>query len=75
VHSLSLSLSLSLTARLCQYAFQNGAITYWMCEALRRNPKLKVIVVTAVKTDLPTGFLGDFFDWSQDHSTLRAACW
>ena len=25
-----------------QYPFQNGALTYYMCEALRRNPKLLV---------------------------------
>merc|ERR1711963_496384 len=50
-----------------QYPFQNGAITYYMCEALRRNPELKLLIVTAVKTDLPTGILGDLFDWSQDH--------
>eukprot|EP01102_Stenamoeba_stenopodia_P013684 TRINITY_DN4473_c1_g1_i1.p1 TRINITY_DN4473_c1_g1~~TRINITY_DN4473_c1_g1_i1.p1 ORF type:complete len:974 (+),score=221.89 TRINITY_DN4473_c1_g1_i1:104-3025(+) len=50
-----------------QYPFQNGALTYYMCEALQQNPDLKVIIVTAVKTDLPSGIVGELFDWSQDH--------
>ena len=50
-----------------QYPFQNFALTYEMCEALRRNDKLKVIIITPVKTDLPTGLVGDLVDWSQDH--------
>lgn len=28
-----------------------------------------MIIVTAIKTDLPTGIVGELFDWSQDHST------
>lgn len=50
-----------------QYPFQNGVITYYMCEALRRNPDLRLMIVTPIKTDLPTGLVGEFFDWSQDH--------
>lgn len=51
-----------------QYPFQNFALTYYLCEALKANKDLKVIIVTSVKTDLPTGLVGDLFDWSQDHS-------
>ena len=51
-----------------QYPFQNFALTYYLCEALKANQDLKVIIVTSVKTDLPTGLVGDLFDWSQDHS-------
>ena len=51
-----------------QYPFQNGAIANAMCESLRQNPELRLIVVTPIKTDLPTGLLGEFFNWSQDHS-------
>jgi hypothetical protein len=40
-----------------------------MCEALRANPDLLVVIVTAIKTDLPTGLVGDLVDWSQDHIT------
>lgn len=40
-----------------------------MCEALRSNPLLQVVIVTAIKTDLPTGLVGDLVDWSQDHIT------
>ena len=50
-----------------QYPFQNAALTYYMCEALRTNPKLFLIVITPIKTDLPGGIVGDFIDWSQDH--------
>lgn len=52
-----------------QYPFQNFALTYLMCDMLKENPDLRVIVVTPVKTDLPTGLVGELFDWSQDHST------
>jgi hypothetical protein len=41
-----------------------------MCEMLKSNPELRVIIVTPVKTDLPTGLVGEIFDWSQDHSTI-----
>eukprot|EP01126_Amoeba_proteus_P049171 TRINITY_DN5731_c3_g1_i1.p1 TRINITY_DN5731_c3_g1~~TRINITY_DN5731_c3_g1_i1.p1 ORF type:complete len:278 (+),score=62.12 TRINITY_DN5731_c3_g1_i1:532-1365(+) len=50
-----------------QYPFQNYALTYCLCEVLKLNLRLKVIIVTSVKTDLPTGLVGDLFDWSQDH--------
>lgn len=50
-----------------QYPFQNFSLTYYMCEALKSNPELKVIIVTPIKTDLPTGIVGEFFNWSQDH--------
>lgn len=50
-----------------QYPFQNFSLTHYMCEALKSNPELKVIVVTPIKTDLPTGIVGEFFNWSQDH--------
>mmetsp|Transcript_9273 Transcript_9273/g.28660 ORF Transcript_9273/g.28660 Transcript_9273/m.28660 type:complete len:930 (+) Transcript_9273:154-2943(+) len=49
-----------------QYPFQNAAISFHMCEALRRNPKLKVIIVTPVRTDLPSGVVGHVFSWSRD---------
>lgn len=52
-----------------QYPFHNWGLTYDMCEALRTNPVLKVIIVTAVKTDLPGGIVGDIVNWSQDHIT------
>eukprot|EP01112_Ceratiomyxa_fruticulosa_P012371 TRINITY_DN3420_c0_g1_i1.p1 TRINITY_DN3420_c0_g1~~TRINITY_DN3420_c0_g1_i1.p1 ORF type:complete len:1058 (-),score=232.48 TRINITY_DN3420_c0_g1_i1:937-4110(-) len=50
-----------------QYPFQNFTLAYYMCEALRSNPNLKVLIVTPVKTDLPSGLVGELFDWSQDH--------
>jgi phosphatidylserine/phosphatidylglycerophosphate/cardiolipin synthase-like enzyme len=50
-----------------QYPFQNFALAYTLCEALKKNPELQVIIVTPVKTDLPTGLVGELFDWSQDH--------
>ena len=52
-----------------QYPFHNWGLSYEMCEALRTNPGLKIVIVTAVKTDLPTGLVGDLVDWSQDHIT------
>lgn len=51
-----------------QYPFQNFTLTYYMCEALKANPQLKVVIVTPIKTDLPSGLVGEIFDWSQDHS-------
>jgi len=50
-----------------QYPFQNAALTQVMIDALKSKPKLKLIVITPVKTDLPTGFVGDLIDMSQDH--------
>ncbi|EFA81758.1 phospholipase D [Heterostelium album PN500] len=50
-----------------QYPFQNFTLTYYMCEALKANPKLHILIVTPVKTDLPSGLVGELFDWSQDH--------
>lgn len=52
-----------------QYPFHNWGLSHEMCEALRANPALMVVIVTAVKTDLPTGIVGDLVDWSQDHIT------
>ncbi len=52
-----------------QYPFHNWGLSHEMCEALRANPRLKVVIVTAIKTDLPTGIVGDIVDWSQDHIT------
>jgi phospholipase D1/2 len=52
-----------------QYPFHNWGLAQEMCEALRSNPLLKVVIVTAIKTDLPTGLVGDLVDWSQDHIT------
>lgn len=49
-----------------QYPFQNFALTYYMCQALRNNPSLLVIIVAPVKTDLPRGIVGEWIDWSQD---------
>ena len=50
-----------------QYPFQNFALTQLMCEQLKSKPELRLIVVTPIKTDLPTGVVGELFDWSQDH--------
>jgi len=50
-----------------QYPFQNFALTYFLCEALKSNPNLKVIIIAPVKSDLPTGLVGELFDWSQEH--------
>ncbi|EGC32863.1 hypothetical protein DICPUDRAFT_155142 [Dictyostelium purpureum] len=50
-----------------QYPFQNFTLTYYMCEALKANPNLHLLIVTPVKTDLPSGLVGELFDWSQDH--------
>jgi hypothetical protein len=52
-----------------QYPFENFTLTHCLCESLKTNKNLKVIIVTAIKTDLPTGLVGELFDWSQDHST------
>lgn len=50
-----------------QYPFQNAALTQCMIDTLKRNSKLKIIIITPVKTDLPTGVVGDLIDMSQDH--------
>lgn len=50
-----------------QYPFQNFALTQLMCDQLKQKPNLHLIVVTPIKTDLPTGLVGELFDWSQDH--------
>ncbi|EGG14021.1 phospholipase D [Cavenderia fasciculata] len=50
-----------------QYPFQNFTLTYYMCEALKAKPNLHILIVTPVKTDLPSGLVGELFDWSQDH--------
>ncbi len=52
-----------------QYPFHNWALTYELCQALRANPQLRVLIVTAVKTDLPSGIVGEMVNWSQDHIT------
>jgi phosphatidylserine/phosphatidylglycerophosphate/cardiolipin synthase-like enzyme len=51
-----------------QYPFHNFALTHCLCEALQRNKNLRVIIVTPVKTDLPTGIVGKLLDMSQDDS-------
>lgn len=51
-----------------QYPFQNYQLTRLMCQTLERNPDLKIIILAPVKSDLPTGLVGDIVDWSQDHS-------
>ena len=38
-----------------QYPFQNYALTHCMCEALRNNPDLLLVIITPVATDLPSG--------------------
>lgn len=48
-----------------QYPFHNWALTNDLCDALRSNPSLRVLIVTAVKTDLPSGLVGDMVNWSQ----------
>lgn len=53
-----------------QYPFQNAALTQCIIETLQKNPKLKLIVITPVKTDLPSGVVGDLIDMSQDHSMM-----
>jgi len=50
-----------------QYPFHNYPLTYFMCQALKKNPTLRVLIVTPVKTDLLTGLVGEIIDWSQDH--------
>lgn len=50
-----------------QYPFHNFTLTHLMCEQLRRQPDLKLIVVTPIRTDLPTGIVGNLIDMSQDH--------
>ncbi|XP_049850459.1 uncharacterized protein LOC126322621 [Schistocerca gregaria] len=50
-----------------QYPFQNVYLTQLMCEQLKTNSDLQLIILTAAKTDLPRGLIGDLFDWSQDH--------
>jgi len=50
-----------------QYPFHNYPLTHVMCQALKRNPQLRVLIVTPVKTDLLTGLAGELVDWSQDH--------
>jgi phosphatidylserine/phosphatidylglycerophosphate/cardiolipin synthase-like enzyme len=42
-----------------QYPFHNWALTYELCEALRANPGLRVLIVTAVKVE-PWGEGGIF---------------
>lgn len=34
----------------------------------KENKDLHVLIVLPVKTDLPTGLVGELVDWSQDHS-------
>jgi hypothetical protein len=53
-----------------QYPFQNYPLTYLMCQTLKKNQNLRVLIVTPVKTDLPSGLVGELVDWSQDHSTF-----
>jgi len=50
-----------------QYPFHNYPLTHFMCQSLKKNPNLRVLIVTPVKTDLPTGLVGELVDWSQDH--------
>eukprot|EP00002_Diphylleia_rotans_P011635 TRINITY_DN2293_c0_g1_i12.p1 TRINITY_DN2293_c0_g1~~TRINITY_DN2293_c0_g1_i12.p1 ORF type:complete len:668 (+),score=109.92 TRINITY_DN2293_c0_g1_i12:987-2990(+) len=50
-----------------QYPFQNFTLAQAMCESLVANPNLKVIIIAPLKTDLPSGIVGDLFDQSQDH--------
>src|SRR5687768_9691016 len=53
-----------------QYPFHNYPLTYFMCQTLKQNPNLRVLIITPVRTDLPSGVVGEFVDWSQDHSML-----
>lgn len=53
-----------------QYPFQNYHLTRLLCQALERNPELKVIILSPIKSDLPSGLVGEFVDWSQDHSKI-----
>lgn len=50
-----------------QYPFHSFALSHCMCEALKRNPDLKVIVVAPIKNDLPNGIIGSLLDISSDH--------
>eukprot|EP01080_Neovahlkampfia_damariscottae_P002887 gene2887-4730_t len=50
-----------------QWPFHNFVLTQCMCDALKRNPDLYVIMVAPIKTDLPKGFVGSMLDMSQDH--------
>lgn len=50
-----------------QYPFQNFILTQCMCDALKKNKKLHLIMIIPIKTDLPTGIVGSYLDMSQDH--------
>lgn len=50
-----------------QYPFQNYSLAQCMLQALNTNQNLKLIVITCIKTDLPTGFVGSMLDISQTH--------
>eukprot|EP01119_Soliformovum_irregulare_P018865 TRINITY_DN5871_c0_g1_i2.p1 TRINITY_DN5871_c0_g1~~TRINITY_DN5871_c0_g1_i2.p1 ORF type:complete len:541 (+),score=138.32 TRINITY_DN5871_c0_g1_i2:1159-2781(+) len=52
-----------------QYPFHSYALCHVMCQTLRKNPNLRILIITPIKTDLPTGVLGEWVDWSQDHIT------
>jgi phosphatidylserine/phosphatidylglycerophosphate/cardiolipin synthase-like enzyme len=49
-----------------QYPFHNVSLTQCLCEALQNNKNLKIILIVPVRTDLPTGIVGQYFDASQD---------
>lgn len=50
-----------------QYCFQNYSLTRELIAALEANPKLRVIIVCPVTTDLPNGIVGELVDAAQDH--------
>jgi phosphatidylserine/phosphatidylglycerophosphate/cardiolipin synthase-like enzyme len=49
-----------------QYPFHDVSLTQCLCERLRMNQNLKVIIIMPVKSDLPSGVVGTLLDMSQD---------
>ena len=54
-----------------QWPFHSFVLTQCMCDALKKNQNLYVIMVAPIKTDLPKGIVGSFLDMSQDHSKMK----
>jgi phosphatidylserine/phosphatidylglycerophosphate/cardiolipin synthase-like enzyme len=53
-----------------QYPFHDVSLTQALCERLRVNTNLKVIIIMPVKSDLPSGIVGSWLDMSQDQSKI-----
>jgi phosphatidylserine/phosphatidylglycerophosphate/cardiolipin synthase-like enzyme len=57
-----------------QYPFHDVSLTQCLCERLRMNENLKVIIIMPVKSDLPSGVVGSLLDMSQDQSKKFLKC-